>query len=395
MSKMLYWAIDPNHKPSTSELKDALITGGQNNQRRRETYGRYPEKVGSVGVVPITGSLYTSDYLRASASVEMFNEDPTVSVILLDINSPGGLVAGSMECASVIRESAKPVYAYVEGMGCSAAYLLASATKKIYSSPSSETGSIGVQASWTNYDGLLGKLGIQKVYFHSKYASKKNMLPSTKEGADAVQKTIDGLWDLFATSIARGRGVTTEDIIERFGQGEVFLGQEAKDRGLVDAIVENFDACVDAINTTNPLGEGEEIMKFETVEQLTAEYPDLMAKAIEAGVKAAVDARLTAEQKRVNALLDLQQYTEDSSVIHAAIKEGKDAEATMKAILDAEKSAKEEQKKATIESLEVAAKESEGAVVDQQDMTAHKDLTEEEKEMARIKEMNKNLEETK
>lgn len=391
MSKMLYWAIDPNHKPSTAELRDALITGGEANRRRRMTYGYSPERIGSVGVVPVKGSLYTSDYIRISSYIEMLNEDPEVAVLLLDIDSPGGLVAGSMECASVIRASKKPVYAYIEGMGCSAAYLLASATQKIYSSPSSESGSIGVQASWTNFDGLLGKLGIQKVYFRSKYSDKKNVSPASKEGEASIQKTLDNIWDLFAESVAKGRGVEVNDIIEQFGQGEVFLGKEAQERGLVDEIVENFDACVDVVNTS-PVGEGEEIMKFETVAQLTAEYPDLMAQAIEAGAKEAVDARLTAEQERVNALLDLRQYTEDFSVIDTAIKEGHDAQATMKAILEAEKQAKKDKQEAVVKDLEVAAKESEEAVVKQKNLADDGLLTDEEIELARIEEMNKNME---
>lgn len=392
MSKILYWAIDPNQKPSTAELRDAILTGGQNNQMRRETYGRYPEKVGAVGVVPIKGSLYTSDYIRTSASVEMFNNDPEVTAILLDIDSPGGLVAGSMECASIIRDSEKPVYAYIEGMGCSAAYLLASAAKKVMASPASEVGSVGVQASWTNYDGLLGKLGIQKVYFRSKYAEKKNLLPSTKEGEAAIQKTIDGLWDLFAASIAAGRGVDVEDIIAKFGHGEVFLGQEALDHGMVDEIVQNFDACMASMDTTTPGGEGEDFMDIQTVEQLTAQFPDLTAQAVQAGVNSAVDATVKTERDRVAALLDLREHTEDFSVIADAIKSGQDVSTTMANILKANTDAKKKQEEEATSVLEAAEKASAKAVVQQVPLTGETVDTEDDAERARIEEINTNLE---
>lgn len=98
-------------------------------------------------------------------------------------------------------------YSFTVSMGCSAAYLLPAATKKIYMSPASETGSVGVQAAWTNLEGFWTKLGIQKVYFHSKFSDKKNLSPATKEGREAEQKLLDETWDLFAGAIAKHRRI--------------------------------------------------------------------------------------------------------------------------------------------------------------------------------------------
>ncbi len=396
MSKMLYWAINPNHKPSTSELREAIISGGESNRRRLATYDRYPEKTNSVGVLPVSGSLYTSDYKRISAIIEAFNTDPEVSVILMDIDSPGGLVAGSMETASVIASSEKPVYAYIEGMGCSAAYLLASAAKKIYSSPASESGSIGVQASWTNFDGLLAKLGIQKVYFRSKHSDKKNLSPASKEGEEAIQKTLDEIWELFAASIASYRGVEVAEIIEKFGQGEVFLGEEAKERGLIDEIVNNFEACVKILGSANPqAGEGEEIMRFETVEQLTAEYPELVGQIVASASEEATTASVAEERERVSALLNLRKHTEDFSLIETAITDGKDVAGAMGDILDAETAKKEKAKEEAKTALEEAAKDSKKAVVVAAPLADDGNVTDEEKAKARIEEINKNLKESK
>ena len=122
------WAIDPKNKPSMSELRDAFSAGDDKLLRRRQSYGYYSVKIGSIGVIPVKVALYTSDYIRIEAQLAEFNLDPEVTNILLDVNSPGGMVDGAIECASIIRKSEKPVFSYVEGMGCSAAYLLPSAT---------------------------------------------------------------------------------------------------------------------------------------------------------------------------------------------------------------------------------------------------------------------------
>ena len=160
MNKYVMWAIDPKNKPSMSDMRIAFLASDDRLLKRRQSYGYCSVKIGSVGVIPIKDALYNSDYIRISSMIDELNNDPEVTKILLDINSPGGVVNGAIECASIIAKSKKPVYVYIEGMGCSAAYLLASASRKIIMSPSSEAGSIGVQASWTNMEGFWAKLGI-------------------------------------------------------------------------------------------------------------------------------------------------------------------------------------------------------------------------------------------
>ena len=395
MNKYVMWAIDPKNKPSMSELRDAFNAGDDKLLRRRQSYGYYSVKIGSIGVIPVKGALYTSDYIRIEAQLAEFNLDPEVTKILLDVNSPGGMVDGAIECASIIRKSEKPVFSHVEGMGCSAAYLLPSATKKIYITPSSMAGSVGVQASWTNYDGLFAKLGIQKVYFHSKFSDKKNLSPGTKEGAAAEQKLLDETWDIFADAIIKGRKITLEDLKEKYGQGEVFLAKEALERGLVDEIVDDFDACVELIKPRQSWGEGEGMAGQETittVEALTAAYPELVAQIKRDERKAGVDEGTKAERTRAEAVMSLSGHVSDLNVIAEGIKDGKTKEAVMTDILDAQAKEKEDARKAAVEALAKAAKESGESVVAQGTLANDGLVTDEAKAKERIDQMCKNME---
>lgn len=394
MNKYVIWAINPNERPSAAELRDAFSATDDRLLRRRQTYGYYSVKIGSVGVIPVKDVLYTSDYLRISAQIAEMNMDPEVLRILLDINSPGGMISGAIECASIIAKSEKPVDSYIEGTGCSAAYLLASATKRIYISPASEAGSIGLQASWTNYDGLLGKLGINKVYFHSKYSSKKNMSPSTKEGAAAVQKLLDDTWDIFAGAIAKNRNITVDELVERYGQGEVFMAAESKERGLVDGIVDNFDACVELIKPQS-WGEGEgmaEQVTITTVEALTAAYPELVAQIRRDERKAGVDEGIAGERTRAEALVALSKHTTDFALLANGIKEGKTTEAVMSDILEAQAAEKAKAMKDAQTALETSAKESEKNLVNQGTLPDDGLMTDEAKAKERINAMCKNME---
>ncbi len=394
MNKYVMWAIDPKNKPSMSDMRIAFLASDDRLLKRRQSYGYYSVKIGSVGVIPIKDALYNSDYIRISSMIDELNNDPEITKILLDINSPGGVVNGAIECASTISKSRKPVYAYVEGMGCSAAYLLASASKKILMSPASEAGSIGVQASWTNMEGFWSKLGIQKVYFHSKYSDKKNLSPGTKEGKEAEQKLLDETWDLFAGAICKHRGITVEELVEKYGQGEVFLAKEASERGLVDEIVDDFDACVELIKTQGNWDEGEGMAQEQitTVEALTAAYPELVASIKRDERKAGVEEGQKAERARAEAIMTLSAHVTDISVIAEGIKGGKTKEAVMSDILDAQAAEKEKAAKDAQSALETAAKESAKNVVAQGTLADDGLVADEDEAKKTIDAMAKNLE---
>jgi signal peptide peptidase SppA len=395
MNKYVMWAIDPKNKPSMSELRDAFSESDDKLLRRHQSRGYYSVKIGSVGVVPVKDALYNSDYIRISSMIDELNNDPEVTKILLDINSPGGVVNGAIECASTISKNRKPVYAYIEGMGCSAAYLLASASKKILMSPASEAGSIGVQASWTNMDGFWSKLGIQKVYFHSKYSDKKNLSPGTKEGKEAEQKLLDETWDLFAGAICKHRGITVEELVEKYGQGEVFLAKEALERGLVDEIVDDFDACVELIKPQGNWGEGEGVAEQETittVEALTAAYPELVAQIKRDERKAGVEEGQKAERTRAESIMSLSAHVTDISVIAEGIKGGKTKEAVMSDILDAQAAEKEKAAKDAQSALEAAAKDSANNIVPQGTLADDGLVADEEEAKKAIDAMAKNVE---
>ncbi len=88
------------------------------------------------------------------------DNDPNVRAIVLDINSGGGGVVASGNIMQSIRDTEKPVVAYIGDSGASGAYYAASAADWIIADRNSLTGSIGVIMTLTQYYGLYDKLGI-------------------------------------------------------------------------------------------------------------------------------------------------------------------------------------------------------------------------------------------
>lgn len=284
-----------------------------------------------VAVVSISGPLVryaglmteisgATSYSRVAKDLGVAVRSPEVKKIILDINSGGGTVDGCQELADHILEArkVKPVVAYIGGTGCSAAYWLASACEKIYAAETSITGSIGVQliVPPEEKDGSLA--------FLSSHSPNKNASPHKKEGKNEAQRIVDDLGEIFVSSVAANRGISKDDVLKNYGQGSVFVGPDALNRGLIDEI-----STMEKILT-------ERKGKKLNAEEIKKEYPEAYTQIFGIGAnsidqeKIKSDAKIEAqkeERNRVAQILDLkgsqkstrEMISEGKSIGEAAI----------------------------------------------------------------------------
>ncbi|EFJ8958215.1 S49 family peptidase [Escherichia coli] len=117
-----------------------------------------------IAVLPVSGTLVSrtralqpysgmTGYNGIIARLQQAASDPMVDGILLDMDTPGGMVAGAFDCADIIARvrDIKPVWALANDMNCSAGQLLASAASRRLVTQTARTGSIGVttDANWS------------------------------------------------------------------------------------------------------------------------------------------------------------------------------------------------------------------------------------------------------
>jgi ClpP class serine protease len=144
--------------------------------------------------------------------------DPAVQEIRLNIDSPGGTVAGVDATWQAIYRTKKPVVAYVDGLLASAAYWLASAADKIIARNVTDSiGSIGIVVRAVDSDGMFEKDGAKFYNFTSSNAPAKSI--KSGEWAVSVQNQIDALERIFIARIAKGRKLSEEYVRENFGNG--------------------------------------------------------------------------------------------------------------------------------------------------------------------------------
>jgi capsid assembly protease len=206
---------------------------------------------GLVAVVPIQGVIEQRggffSYWFGGCSTEALTEqirqavnDPNISAIVLDVDSPGGDVSGVDELASEIYQARKqkPITAVSNCLMASAAYYLASQANEVIVSPSSLTGSIGVYTTHQDVSQYLDNMGV-KISLISYGANKtegNSFEPLSDEARGYMQEMVDTFGQAFEKAVARGRGVKQDDVHKKFGQGRAFTAQKAVKLGLADRV---------------------------------------------------------------------------------------------------------------------------------------------------------------
>jgi len=203
----------------------------------------------SVGIINIQGPIFRHANMMTNFSgaqslamlAKDFNTalaDTDVNSILLNIDSPGGQADGIAEFADMVFDarSVKPIEAFIDGSGASAAYWIAAAAEKITISKTGFAGSIGVVASFQDTSTRDAATGVTTLKFISSVSPNKQLDPTTDAGALSVQEMVDSLAAVFVNSVAGFRGVSAETVLSKFGQGGVMMGADAVSAGLVDAV---------------------------------------------------------------------------------------------------------------------------------------------------------------
>jgi len=196
-----------------------------------------------VALIEIVGPISTYEdyfsYFFGGASIEgivarinLAIEDARIDKIILKIDSPGGTALGLTELTDFVYEASqkKPIVSWVN-MCCSAAFLLASATNKIYTNSLGLIGSIGVIYSEMQRDGLLT--------ITSQNAPLKNakLESGDKDEKSSILKMINDMESVFLNCLSKYRGVPVETIVTEWGQGASLIGQKAVELGMVDGII--------------------------------------------------------------------------------------------------------------------------------------------------------------
>lgn len=210
-------------------------------------------KNGDVGVIDITGTLYTAapdwakaifgvtDYPQISEALVQAAKDPEIGSILLNVNSPGGAVSGVTAVAELVKRidtQVKPVHAYTGNRMASAAYWIGSGAREISAGDVAEVGSVGVITMHTDVTKAEEKEGLTTTVLRAgTYKALANPHEALSPLArNDIQSKLDYTYQMFLSHVADNRGMAYAEADSSIGQGRTFLGKQGVTAGAVDAV---------------------------------------------------------------------------------------------------------------------------------------------------------------
>jgi protease-4 len=169
--------------------------------------------------------------------LEKVGSDSSVKAAIIRINSPGGEVVASddMWRAMNLLKAKKPIVISMADEAASGGYYMAMNGSPIVAYPGTITGSIGVVFGKPNLHGLYDKLGVTKdIVSRGKNALIDSDYTSlTPDQRAKLKEGIDATYQDFLDKVSQSRNKPVS-AIEPVAQGRVWLGDQAKDKGLVD-----------------------------------------------------------------------------------------------------------------------------------------------------------------
>lgn len=249
------WLVDMDVLPSLLDAASLPVVGWAPPPAAQAPAAQQAQ---GVAVVPLTGVLtpqgsFLSFLFGGSpGGLLSFREQldaavasSDVSAILLDVDSPGGLVDQVPETAAAVRDAAqvKPVVAVADTKMMSGAYWIASQASEVVVTPSGQAGSIGVYRVHTDLSGAEDQAGVKVTYVSAgKYKTEGNPdEPLGQTAKRAWQQAVDDIFGQFVDDVARGRGTTAKAVEQGFGEGRALGAQRAVDAGLADRVASYDD----------------------------------------------------------------------------------------------------------------------------------------------------------
>ncbi|MCA9316894.1 MAG: S49 family peptidase [Planctomycetes bacterium] len=209
-----------------------------------------------VGILPLHGPSMKarSKYggystVDARRQLRAMATDERVGAILLHIDSPGGHVAGTKELADDVAavDRQKPVHAYLEDTGASAAYWIASQARTIAANAMAMVGSLGTFTVLYDLSKMAEMEGVRVhvVSTGDRKGAAAPGMPVTDDDLVEAKRLVDGFDGFFRAAVRDGRELAAKDA-SALWTGGLWMAGEAKGLGLLDR-VEALDASVERL----------------------------------------------------------------------------------------------------------------------------------------------------
>lgn len=275
-----------------------------------------------IGLISASGAIIDGDAPAGEIGSKTLGDliaearDKKVSALVLRIDSPGGSAFASEAIRQELlatREAGIPVIISMGSVAASGGYWIATGGDRIWASPSTITGSIGVFGAFPTFEESLEHLGIYNDGIGTTQLAGAMRIdrPLPEAAASLLQQGVENTYTRFLQLVAEARKTTPEEV-HKIAQGQVWTGRAALELGLVDELGNLKQAIADAaqiaklddyqvVEIQRQLSPGEKLMRA-------------LADNVDAQISASVEqnlplgAWLNSLQPAMNPLRELQSF---------------------------------------------------------------------------------------
>jgi protease-4 len=174
-------------------------------------------------------------------SLKKYRKESSLKAIVVEIDSPGGVVGPSQEIYSELNRTRTefkiPIVAVTPNLAASGAYYAAMGADRLVVAPGSMLGSIGVIMEFANLEKLYDWAKVSRYTINTgKYKdSGSEYRPMRDDERKLFQELIDEVWIQFKEAVAKGRNKSMEEV-EPYADGRVMTGATAVKLGFADEV---------------------------------------------------------------------------------------------------------------------------------------------------------------
>jgi len=178
--------------------------------------------------------------------LEDCERDPSITTIILDIDSPGGTSVGVPELANRIKNCSKDVISFTSNEACSAAYWIGSQASEFYATPSSTVGSVGVYICFNDISKMFEMEGVKAEVIKSGIFKGAGIQGTSldENQRKMLQDEVIDIHNDFKNAVKAVRSFVEDASME----GQCFSGKRGAEAGLVTGLINGFDELMESLN---------------------------------------------------------------------------------------------------------------------------------------------------
>jgi protease-4 len=190
-----------------------------------------------IAIVHITGGINDATSRKVVKSLRQIKQDKDIKAVVFRVDSPGGSVIASETILEECKDMQKPVVCSFGNVAASGGYYVSANADRIFASPTTLTGSIGVFGIKFDATELARSHGVEVDFVStgSQASAYSIFRPLTKKMKINFERNIEKVYSYFKEIVSQGRNIPLKEV-EEIAKGRVWTGEQAREVGLVDEI---------------------------------------------------------------------------------------------------------------------------------------------------------------